>query len=117
MIVVDAPVLADALVDDGAVGDAARTILASDPHWAAPAHLGVKVVSVIRGKTVGGKLGIARAEEALDALRELVIDYVDPAQLIDRMWRLRETSLPSSGEVLFEGQPYPVDEVGSASPV
>lgn len=90
MIVVDASVLADALIDDGPVGDAARTILASDPHWAAPAHLLVEVVSVIRGKTLSGKLGLARAEDALAALRALVIDYVDPAQLIGRMWQLPE---------------------------
>lgn len=89
MIVVDASVLADALVDDGPAGDAARAVLASDPHWAAPAHLLVEVMSVIRGKTLGGKLGLVRAQEAVAALSTLVVDYVDAAQLIDRMWQLR----------------------------
>jgi len=89
VIVVDACVLADALVDDGPAGDAARAVLTSDAYWAAPAHLLVEVVSVIRGKTLGGKLGLARAVEAVAALPALVVEYVETAQLIDRMWQLR----------------------------
>ena len=53
MIVVDASVVADALIDDGPVGTAARGALTSDRHWAAPAQLGVEVISVIRGKLLG----------------------------------------------------------------
>ncbi|MET8261789.1 type II toxin-antitoxin system VapC family toxin [Micromonospora sp. NPDC005553] len=89
MIVVDASVLADALVDDGPVGDAARAELYADPHWAAPGHLLVEVMSVIRGKALGGKLSPARAQEAVDALPSLVIDEVDVLRLLDRMWQLR----------------------------
>jgi predicted nucleic acid-binding protein len=89
VIVVDASVLADALVDDGTVGDAARAVLASDPHWASPAHLLIEALSVIRGKTLGGKLALARAQEAVAALPALVIDYVEAAELIGRMWELR----------------------------
>ncbi|MBT8224296.1 MAG: type II toxin-antitoxin system VapC family toxin [Dactylosporangium sp.] len=89
MIVVDAAVLADALVDDGAQGEAARAALVADPHWAAPAHLLVEVVSVIRSKTLSGKLGIVRAREAVAALPTLVVDQVDPAHLADRIWQLR----------------------------
>ncbi|GAB3800327.1 type II toxin-antitoxin system VapC family toxin [Micromonospora zhanjiangensis] len=89
VIVVDASVLADALVDDGPVGDAARAELTGDPHWAAPGHLLVEVVSVLRGKLLGGKLGPARAQEAIDALPSLVIDEVGVAMLTDRMWQLR----------------------------
>ena len=89
MIVVDASVLADALIDDGPVGVAARAALAADPHWAAPAHLLVEVVSVVRGRALGGKLGPVRAQDAVDALPTLVIDRVDIAALVDRMWQLR----------------------------
>lgn len=89
MIVVDASVLADALVDDGPVGDAARAELTRDPHWAAPGHLLVEVMSVIRGKILGGKLGLARAQEAIDTLSSFVIDEVGVAQFLDRMWQLR----------------------------
>ncbi|MBC9004940.1 type II toxin-antitoxin system VapC family toxin [Micromonospora aurantiaca (nom. illeg.)] len=89
VIVVDASVLADALVDDGPVGDVARAELSRDPHWAAPGHLLVEVMSVIRGKVLGGKLGLARAQEAVDTLPSLVIDEVGIAMLLDRMWQLR----------------------------
>ncbi|WP_329016120.1 type II toxin-antitoxin system VapC family toxin [Micromonospora rifamycinica] len=89
LIVVDASVLADALVDDGPVGDAARAELTGDPHWAAPGHLLVEVMSVVRGKVLGGKLGLARAEEAIDTLPSLVIDEVGIPGLLDRMWQLR----------------------------
>ncbi|MFI7552804.1 type II toxin-antitoxin system VapC family toxin [Micromonospora sediminimaris] len=89
VIVVDASVLADALVDDGPVGDAARAELTGDLHWAAPSHLLVDVMSVIRGKVLGGKLGLARAQEAIDTLPSLVIDEVGVATLLDRMWQLR----------------------------
>ncbi|MEU7678867.1 type II toxin-antitoxin system VapC family toxin [Micromonospora taraxaci] len=89
MIVVDASVLADALVDDGPLGDAARAELTGDPHWAAPGHLLVDVMSVIRGKVLGGKLGLARAREAVDILPSLVIDEVAVSTLLDRMWQLR----------------------------
>lgn len=89
MIVVDASVLADALVDDGEVGQQARAVLAQDTHWVAPAHLLVEVLSVVRGKVLGGKLGIERADDAVMAMTELVIETVDPATLIRRMWELR----------------------------
>jgi predicted nucleic acid-binding protein len=89
VIVVDASVLADALIDDGPVGTAARAALAADPHWAAPAHLLVEVVSVIRGRSLGGKLGPVRAQEAVAALPTLTIDQIDVGGLIDRMWQLR----------------------------
>ena len=90
MIVVDASALADALIDDGPVGDEARIVLSEDLHWTAPAHLAVEVVSVLRGRVLGGKLTARRAGAALRALRELTIELVDPMSLIDRMWRLRE---------------------------
>jgi predicted nucleic acid-binding protein len=89
MIVVDASVLTDALVDDGPMGAAARTVLITDPHWAAPAHLLVEVVSAIRGKTLGGKLGVERASDAISALPALVVDEVPISRLVDRMWELR----------------------------
>jgi predicted nucleic acid-binding protein len=89
VIVVDAAVLTDALVDDGPVGESARAHLRADPQWAAPAHLLVEVVSAIRAKALGGKLAAARAGEAIAALPQLVIVQVGVAQLVERMWQLR----------------------------
>jgi predicted nucleic acid-binding protein len=91
VIVVDACVLSDALVDDGPLGKSARRALTGDPYWAAPAQLLlVEVVSVIRGRTLAGKVGTARAQEAIDALPALVIENVHVAELVERMWQLRD---------------------------
>ncbi len=89
MIVVDASVLADALIDDGDVGQHARAVLSEDTHWVAPAHVLVEVLSVVRGKVLGGKLGIERGNEAVSAMAELAIEVVDPATVVERMWELR----------------------------
>jgi predicted nucleic acid-binding protein len=89
MIVIDASALADALVDDGDAGNAARTALARDEHWAAPDHLIIEVVSVIRGRHFGGKLSDGRAADALAALGQLSIDQVDIVPQLARVWELR----------------------------
>ncbi len=89
MIVVDASVLADALVDDGDVGQHARAALSEDTHWVAPAHLLLEVLSVVRGKVLGGKLGTKRGDEAVAAMTALAIEVVDPATIVERIWELR----------------------------
>jgi predicted nucleic acid-binding protein len=89
VIVTDASVLADALIDDGAVGDQARAALLEDLHWAAPGHLVVEVVSVVRGRVAGGHLAVRRGGAALRALQELTIELVDSMDLVNRMWELR----------------------------
>jgi predicted nucleic acid-binding protein len=94
VIVVDASVLADALVDDGPVGDEARAVLQDDVHWVAPAHLVAEVVSVIRGRVLGGKLDNRRGGDALNALQELTIESIDLMGLVDRMWELRDNLTP-----------------------
>jgi predicted nucleic acid-binding protein len=89
VIVIDACVLSDALIDDGPVGIAARRELTADPHWAAPAHLFVEVVSVIRGRALARKLDQPRAQDAIEALPTLVVDNVEIAGLVERIWQLR----------------------------
>lgn len=89
MIVVDASVLADALIDDGPAGTAARSALSDDLHWVGPGHLVVEVLSVIRGRLLGGKLAAGRAEDAVGALADLVIDQIDSQPHIQRIWELR----------------------------
>lgn len=89
MIVVDASVLVDALIDDGSGGDLARSALSEDLHWAAPAHLVIETISVIRGRLLGGKLQARRADEAIAALVELEMDQIDVLPLTHRIWELR----------------------------
>lgn len=89
MLVVDASVLADALLDDSTSGERARAGLTADDEWAAPDHIFVEVMSVIRGRFLGHKVTLSRAEDAVDALAEIAIYQVDPARLLHRMWELR----------------------------
>jgi predicted nucleic acid-binding protein len=94
VIVIDASVLADALTDDGDVGEQARTALTKDDHWVAPDHLIIEVMSVIRGRHLGGKLTDDRATGAVRALGQLVIDRVDLVPSLDRIWQLRANLTP-----------------------
>ncbi|MGI5492787.1 type II toxin-antitoxin system VapC family toxin [Microtetraspora malaysiensis] len=90
MIVIDASVLAEALTGSGPVGEAARATLAADPRWAAPPHLKVETMSVIRGRLLGKKITADAAAEAADDLRDIVVDRVDEDCLLPRMWALRD---------------------------
>ena len=91
MIVVDASVFANALLDDGDVGEHARSHLASDSHWLGPDDLLVEVHAVIRGLSLGGRAASGRAVEALVVLAEVVIETVPVAPLLGRMWQLRDS--------------------------
>lgn len=90
MIVVDASVLVDALLDDGPEGGAARGALAEDTEWAAPAHLPIEVLSVTRRKLLRGEVTLDRAADAVAALGESEVRWVDPQVIVDRVWQLRD---------------------------
>ncbi len=90
MIVVDASVLLDALLDDGDAGAAARAALGTDLRWAAPPHLFVEVLSVTRRRLLRGGITRRRAEEAVAALGEMEVQWVDPAAVVHRIWELRD---------------------------
>lgn len=90
MIVVDASTLTNALTDDGPVGQASRTELAKDTHWAAPEHLVVETFSAIRGLYLGSKISRQRALDALDAVVVSSIELLGTTALLPRMWQLRD---------------------------
>ena len=89
MIVIDASVLANALTDDGALGQIARAELASDDHWAAPGHVLVETFSAIRGRLLGAKISDERAHQATAALAQAAVQLLPTAPLLQRMWELR----------------------------
>lgn len=89
MLVVDASVLAVALLDDGQDGDLLRTRLHGE-DLAAPSLVDLEVVSVWRGLARGGQLEPRRVAFALDDLRALPIQRVDHRALVLRCWDLRE---------------------------
>ena len=89
MIVVDASVLAPALSDDGAAGDRSRARLISEA-LTAPELVDLEVASVLRGRTISGKLPARRAELALQDLNALPLERVSHRHLLARCWELRE---------------------------
>lgn len=88
MLVVDASVLAVALVDDGPDGDLARSRLRGET-LTAPALVDLEVASVWRGLARADRLPAERADAAVDDLRTLPLRRVEPAPLLPRCWELR----------------------------
>ncbi|WP_298746553.1 type II toxin-antitoxin system VapC family toxin [uncultured Serinicoccus sp.] len=89
MLVVDASVLAVALLDDGPDGDQLRARLRGE-DLAAPSLIDLEVVSVWRGLARGGQLDARRVAFALEDLRALPLQRVDHGALVMRCWELRQ---------------------------
>ena len=89
MIVVDASAVANALTDDGPIGQICRAELARDVHWVAPEHLIDETFSAIRGRYLGGTIGESRCTDALHALGSATIELMHTIVLLPRMWELR----------------------------
>ena len=89
MLVIDASVLAVALLDDGQDGDTTRRRLRGE-SLAAPALIDLEVLSVWRGLSRGGQLDTRRVALAFEDLQSLPMQRVDHAPLLERCWQLRE---------------------------
>lgn len=89
MLVIDASVLAVALLDDGQDGDTVRDRLRGE-QLAAPALIDLEVASVWRGLARGGHLDPRRVRLALDDLQELPLQRVEHTSLLWRCWELRD---------------------------
>ena len=89
MLVIDASVLAVALLDDGRDGDTVRDRLRGE-QLAAPALIDLEVASVWRGLARGGHLDPRRVRLALDDLQELPLQRVEHTSLLVRCWELRD---------------------------
>ena len=89
MLVVDASVLAPALADDGADGDAARARLRGHT-LVAPELIDLETSSVIRRQLQAGMLDQRRAGLALTDLVELPLRRAAHRPLLARCWELRE---------------------------
>ncbi len=88
MIVVDASVLATALVDDGPLGHRVRTRL-EDDALAAPHLIDLEVLSVWRTHVGRGLIDARRAEQAVADLASLDLERVPHLALLTRAWELR----------------------------
>ena len=93
MIVVDAPIIASALGDDGPDGERARTRLASE-RMLAPELIDLEVASVWRRAARGGRLERKRARRALADLAALPLARAPHQPLMTRIWELRDNLTP-----------------------
>lgn len=89
MLVIDASVLAVALLDDGPDGDTVRSRLLGE-KLAAPSMIDLEVASVWRGLARAGQVDARRLGLALDDLRDLPIQRVEHTPLLTRCWELRD---------------------------
>lgn len=91
MIVVDASVVLHALADDDAGGSLARRRLDREDDLAAPQLLDLEVVSALRSYLRRGRIGLDRAELAIEDLGRLDVDRWDHGGLVGRLWSLRDS--------------------------
>jgi predicted nucleic acid-binding protein len=89
VLVVDASVLAVALADDSADGDASRARLWGE-ELVAPELLDLEVVSVLRGQMMAGALDSRRADLALNDLSAMPLKRAPHLPLLHRCGELRE---------------------------
>ena len=89
MIVVDASVVAAALIDEDAVGDRLRARLA-DERLTAPAVIDIEVASTWRGIARAGRLSARRAEVAVADLAAFPLERAPHGPLMPRIWDLRD---------------------------
>lgn len=93
-MVVDASVLATALVDGGVDGDVARHRMAMGAPLAAPDVADVETVSVLRKHWIAGSLTAPRFRSALDDLAALPIVRYPTLHFMPRAYQLRDNLTP-----------------------
>ena len=91
MIVIDASVLANALIYSDERGQRARAVLRRDPEWVAPEHWKVEVLSVVRGLALGRKISSQVGARGVARIPQLGIETVPVDELLPRMWQIRES--------------------------
>jgi predicted nucleic acid-binding protein len=94
LIVVDASVVANALADDTADGDAARRAIRSDDDIAAPDLVDVETVSVLRKRWLAGDLTARRFRTAITDLGDLAIARHPTLPMMPRAYELRGNVTP-----------------------
>lgn len=93
MLVVDASVLAPAIVDSGRDGQRIRARLRGESLFG-PDLLRIEVTSVLRRQVTAGSLTQSQADVALDHLLDLPITVVPTAGLLRRAWEVRSNLTP-----------------------
>jgi predicted nucleic acid-binding protein len=90
VIVIDASVLANAIADDQADGNAARDAIRQHGGVSAPDLVDVETVAVLRKRWLAGTLPGRRFASAVRDLKELAIERYPTRHLMWRAYELRE---------------------------
>jgi predicted nucleic acid-binding protein len=89
--------LVNALADDDADGDLARSRLLADPDMHAPSLVDLEVLSVLRRQLRLGRLDNRRAGLAIADLCMLALIRYPHLELANRVWALRDNLTPYDG--------------------
>ena len=88
MIVVDASVVGQALIDEERFGDRARERLGNE-SLTAPALIDLEVLSIFKGATRAGTLDERTARDAIAEFLAMPLTRVPHVALLPRIWQLR----------------------------
>ena len=107
MIVLDASVWVRALIDDSAAGGAARRVLTDDPDWAAPAHMPVEVLRILRRYEAARILTSANADLFATEVVTAALRYTPPEPwLLAAVWARRHNVSPYDAGYLALAERY-----------
>jgi predicted nucleic acid-binding protein len=109
VLVVDASVLAPAIVDAGTDGTTIRARIRGE-SVAAPDLLRIEVLAVIRKRRIDGSLTVDQADAAVDDLLDFPLSVYPAAPLLRRAWALRDnlTAYDASYVALAEALDCPL---------
>ena len=93
MLVIDASVLATSLVGNDVVGPRVRARLRGE-RLLAPELIDLEVISMLRGRVLGGKLDYVHASEAVQKLAIHPLLRASHQPLLSRCWELRHNVSP-----------------------
>jgi predicted nucleic acid-binding protein len=91
LIVIDASALIEILLQTARAEPLMARVLEPTQRAHAPQLLDVEITQVLRRLVQRKELTVARAEQALDDLNNLVIERHDHQPLIRRVWQLRDS--------------------------
>src|SRR5882757_9580150 len=94
MLVADASLVVDYLLDDGERGAWAAKRIASAGRLHAPHLLDLEVASAARKLVAGRVISAARGGTAIRDLATLSIERYPAVHLLDRIWQLRASLTP-----------------------
>jgi predicted nucleic acid-binding protein len=94
MLVADASLVVDFLIDGGERGSWAARQIAPAERMHAPHVLDLEVVSALRKRVKARELSPRRAATAIEDLQGLPIERYPATQLLERIWQLRDRMTP-----------------------